>query len=82
METAFHIAVMIISIVLILLVVVQARTAGMANRDTSSIHRTRRGLEKTMHQTTIVVAAIFLVLSLIASLPLPFFSPVTPTLPS
>ena len=55
---------------LITLVVLQARTAGMANRDSSSIYRTKRGLEKTMHQATIALAAVFLVLALVTSLPL------------
>lgn len=70
MEIAFFIAIMVVSAVLITLVVLQARTAGMANRDSSSIYRTKRGLEKTMHQATIALAAVFLVLALVTSLPL------------
>lgn len=70
METALFIAMIIVSAVLIALVVIQARTAGMANRDTSSIYRTRRGLEKTMHQATIALAAVFLLLALVTSLPI------------
>jgi preprotein translocase subunit SecG len=69
-ELALYIALLIISVVLIVLVVLQARSAGMANRDTSSIYRTRRGLEKTMHQATIALGVIFLVLALVASLPI------------
>ena len=60
MEIALFIALLIISVVLVALVVVQSRAAGMANRDTSSIYRTKRGLEKTMHQSTIALAAVFL----------------------
>ncbi|NTU81496.1 MAG: preprotein translocase subunit SecG [Chloroflexales bacterium] len=70
MELALFIAMIIVSAVLITLVVLQARTAGMANRDTSSIYRTRRGLEKTMHQATVTLAAVFLVLALVTSLPI------------
>ena len=70
MEIALFIALMVISAVLITLVVLQARTAGMANRDSSSIYRTKRGLEKTMHQATIALAAAFLLLALVTSLPL------------
>ena len=70
MEIALFIAIMVVSAVLITLVVLQARTAGMANRDSSSISRTKRGLEKTMHQATIALAAVFLVLALVTSLPL------------
>jgi preprotein translocase subunit SecG len=69
-EIALFIALLIISVVLVALVVVQSRAAGMANRDTSSIYRTKRGLEKTMHQSTIALAAVFLLLALITSLPI------------
>jgi len=69
-ETAIYFAMIILSVVLMGLVVVQARTPGMANRDSGSIYRTRRGLEKTLHQATIVVTALFLLLALIASLPI------------
>jgi preprotein translocase subunit SecG len=69
-ETALFIAMIIVSAVLTTLVVIQARTAGMANRDTSSIYRTKRGLEKTLHQSTIALAAVFLILALITSLPI------------
>lgn len=70
METALNIVVLILSILLIGLVMLQARTAGLSNRDTSSMQRTRRGLEKTLHQTTIVIATIFLLIALVASLPI------------
>lgn len=70
MEIALYIAMMMISAVLIVLVVLQARAPGMANRDTSSIYRTRRGLEKTMHQATISLGVVFLLLALLLSLPI------------
>lgn len=70
MAFAFNIAIIIVGTALIGLVVVQARTPGFSNRDASSIYRTRRGAEKTLHQMTIVLAVVFLVLSLIASLPI------------
>ncbi len=70
MELAIYIALIILSAVLVTLVVAQTRTPGMANRDSGSIYRTKRGLEKTLHQATIVVSASFLVLVLFASLPI------------
>lgn len=70
MEIALFIAILIVSAVLIALVVIQSRTLGMANRDSSSIYRTKRGLEKTMHQSTIALAVVFLLLALITSLPI------------
>jgi preprotein translocase subunit SecG len=69
-ETALYIALIIISAVLVFLVVLQGRTAGLQSRDTSSIYRTKRGIEKTVFQATIVLGVVFLVLSLIASLPI------------
>jgi preprotein translocase subunit SecG len=77
METALNVAQLILSIVLILLVSVQARTSGLSNRDTSSITRTKRGLEKTLHQTTIAIAVLFLLLALYMSLPI--FGTTAPT---
>ena len=70
MELALYIALIIISFTLIGLVILQGRNAGLQSRDSSSIYRTKRGLEKTLHQATIVVAVVFLVLALIASLPI------------
>jgi preprotein translocase subunit SecG len=68
-ETALYIAIIIISAVLATLIVLQSR-GGAANRDAGAIVRTRRGLEKTLHQATIVLSAVFLILALITSLPL------------
>jgi preprotein translocase subunit SecG len=70
LELALYIALIIISFTLIGLVILQGRNAGLQNRDSSSIYRTKRGLEKTLHQATIVVAVVFLVLALITSLPI------------
>lgn len=76
METALYIALIILSITLIGLVILQGRNAGLQARDTSSIYRTKRGLEKTIYQATIAVAIAFLLLALISSLPI-FGSPTT-----
>ena len=70
MELALYIALIIISFTLVGLVILQGRNAGLQNRDSSSIYRTKRGLEKTMYQATIVLAVVFLVLALITSLPI------------
>ncbi len=70
MEIALYSALILVSAALTFLVVLQGRTAGLQQRDTSSIYRTRRGIEKTIHQATIVLGVVFLVLALIASLPI------------
>jgi preprotein translocase subunit SecG len=69
LETAIYVALIILSITLTGLVILQGRTAGLQARDSSSIYRTKRGLEKTIYQATIVIAIAFLVLALISSLP-------------
>jgi preprotein translocase subunit SecG len=80
-EIAFYIAQILVCIALIIVVVMQARTAGMQSRDAGSFFRTRRGLEKTLYQTTIVLAVVFLLLSLLISLPL-FGGPAPATVPA
>ncbi|HEU5090590.1 MAG TPA: preprotein translocase subunit SecG [Roseiflexaceae bacterium] len=70
MELALYIALMIISVTLIFLVVLQGRNAGLQSNAASSIYRTKRGLEKTVYQATIVLGVVFLIMSLIASLPI------------
>lgn len=82
METALFIAINIIGAMLVILVLIQSKGGGLSQNDSSSIYRTKRGLEKTIHQTTIALAVVFLIIALIASLPLfpaPITAPVTPT---
>jgi preprotein translocase subunit SecG len=66
--TYFNIAEIIISFVLILVLLVQSRGAGFDgtfNSD-SSVFRTRRGVEKTLFQLTIVLAVVFVVISVLS----------------
>jgi preprotein translocase subunit SecG len=79
LETGLYIAMIIVSFALIGLVILQGRNAGLQARDSSSIYRTKRGLEKTIHQATIALAVAFLLLALITSLPI--FGTPTPTTP-
>lgn len=67
METALYIAQIITSIVLVLIVLTQNRSGGLGSAfggDSSSIYRTRRGIEKTLFNFTIGAAVAFLVLSI------------------
>ena len=82
METGLYIALIIICIALIGLVILQGRNAGLQSRDTSSMYRTKRGLEKTIYQATIVLAVVFLLLALISSLPIFGTSTPAPTTPT
>ncbi|RME81299.1 MAG: preprotein translocase subunit SecG [Caldilineae bacterium] len=67
METLILIAQAILGIVLTILVVMQTQNSGaggMFGSDTT-VYRTRRGLEKTLFQATIVVSALFFILALV-----------------
>jgi preprotein translocase subunit SecG len=70
-ETAINVAMVLVSSVLILLILLQTKGSsfsGAFGGDTSSIYRTRRGVEKTLFQLTIGVAGVFLALAITSSL--------------
>jgi preprotein translocase subunit SecG len=61
----------IVSIVLILVILLQTKGSsfsGAFGGDTSSIYRTRRGVEKTLFEFTIGVGVLFVLLALISSI--------------
>ncbi len=70
METYLNIVQIIISIIVIGVVLLQARGSGFSATFSSdtSIYRTRRGVEKTLFQFTIGTAAVFVALAIISSL--------------
>lgn len=71
METAINLAMIIVSLVLILVVLLQTKGSsfsGAFGGDTSSIYRTRRGIEKTLFQFTIGIAAFFVVLAIVSTM--------------
>ena len=53
----------IISLTLILIVMAQAQGEGGFTTRASSIVRTRRGVEKTLFQLTIILVALFILIS-------------------
>ena len=70
MTTAIYLAMILVSVVLTLVVLLQSKGSGFSGAfggDTSSIYHTRRGVEKTLYQFTIGIAAVFIVLGLVAS---------------
>lgn len=70
METALYLAMILVSIVLMLVILMQSKGSGFSGAfggDSSSIYRTRRGVEKTLFQFTIGVAAVFVLLALVSS---------------
>jgi preprotein translocase subunit SecG len=70
-ETALNLVMIIVSIVLILVILLQTKGSsfsGAFGGDTSSIYRTRRGVEKTLFDFTIGVGVLFVVLAIISSI--------------
>jgi preprotein translocase subunit SecG len=70
-HTAIHLAMIIVSSVLILVILLQTKGSefsGAFGGDTGSIYKTRRGVEKTLFQFTIGIAIVFIVLAIITDL--------------
>jgi preprotein translocase subunit SecG len=68
MQTILNIVQIIVSVLLVVLVLLQVRGSGLGRTfgsDSGSIKRTRRGLEKTIYQFTIVLAVAFVLISLV-----------------
>jgi preprotein translocase subunit SecG len=69
LETAFNIAQILISTVLIVVLTLQAKGSGFGSAlggQTSSVFRTRRGVERTLFNLTIVLVVVFLAISLLS----------------
>jgi preprotein translocase subunit SecG len=67
MQTILNIVQIIISVMVSVLILMQVRGSGLGRTfgsDSGSIHRTRRGIEKTLYQLTIALAVAFLLISL------------------
>ncbi len=71
MRVAMDLAQMLLALTLIALVLLQGKgnsASAFFNREAATTYRTRRGVERTLLQATIVIAIIFSVLSLINNL--------------
>jgi preprotein translocase subunit SecG len=68
METYFSIAQIILSSALILAVLLQVKGGGLGGifGQADTVYRTKRGLEKTLFQLTIVLVVLFVIISIIA----------------
>jgi preprotein translocase subunit SecG len=71
-QGALQIAAIIVSVLLIILILLQVKGGGlgslMGGDAGGGIARTRRGLEKTLYQLTIVMSIVFLAISIVAVL--------------
>lgn len=68
MQTYFNIVQILISLVLIAVIMLQARGSGFSATFTSdsSIYRSRRGVERTLFNFTIGLAVMFVLVSLVS----------------
>lgn len=70
MQTAFQIASIIMSVLLVVLIMLQVKGGGLGNLlggdAGGGIARTRRGLEKTLFQITVGLSFAFLVICIMA----------------
>ena len=68
METALNVAQIVLSVALILAIMFQVRGGGLGGifGQADSVFRTRRGLEKTLFQLTIVLVVLFIIVSIIS----------------
>ncbi len=67
MQTYFSIAQIVLSIALILTILLQVRGGGLGGifGQTSTTFRTKRGVEKTLFQLTIVLVVLFIIISIV-----------------
>ncbi len=68
MSTYLMIATIIIAIALVGVVLLQGQSGGLGSAfgGDANIYRTRRGVEKTLYNMTIILASLFLFLSLLS----------------
>ncbi len=68
MQTYLNVAQIILSVALILVILLQVRGGGLGGifGQPDSVYRTKRGVEKTLFQLTIVLVVLFLIISVVA----------------
>lgn len=68
MRNYLYLIQILVAIVLIAVVLLQAKGAGLGGifGGQTSVFRTRRGVEKTLFQFTIILAVIFLIISMVS----------------
>ena len=69
MDSAYGFATIFLAILLSVMILIQSRGAslGAGFGGSSEIHTTRRGVDKSLHQATVIVAILF-VLSIVSGL--------------
>jgi len=69
-QTYLNIVEIVVSAVLIVMLIAQSRGSGFTgtSQDQTTVFRTRRGIEKTLFQATLVLAVLFIVVAIASSL--------------
>ncbi len=67
MQIYFNVAQILLAVALILAVLLQIRGGGLGGifGQADTVYRTKRGLEKTLFQLTIVLVVLFVIISLV-----------------
>jgi preprotein translocase subunit SecG len=67
MQIYFNISLIVLAVALILIILLQVRGGGLGGifGQASSVYRTKRGIEKTLFQLTIVIAVLFVAISIV-----------------
>ena len=65
MQSYLNVAQIVLAIALVLTILLQVRGGGLGGifGQPSSVYRTKRGMEKTLFQLTIVLAVLFVIIS-------------------
>jgi preprotein translocase subunit SecG len=68
MQLYFNIAQIVLSVALILAILLQVRSGGLGGifGQPDTVYRTKRGVEKTLFQFTIVLVILFIIVSILA----------------
>lgn len=68
MSTYLSVAQIVLAVALVLAILLQVKGGGLGGifGQADSVYRTRRGIEKTLFQLTIVLAVLFIVIAIVA----------------
>lgn len=67
MQTYLNVAQIVLAIALVLVVLLQVRGGGLGGifGQPSAVYRTKRGVEKTLFQLTVVLMVLFVIISIV-----------------